>query len=156
MLRTAQFNMASTSPILIEDILCLIFNELLHDLPALARSAQVCRTFTEPALDVLWKNLPRWLPLQILLPPMVNDTNTSLMVLLLTYPMSLSKGPCIQMSGIDLTFTPSAFTGYPRIAATTLSGVKLGLASCLFLTFVVSLWRVRQQDRQSSYYLNPW
>lgn len=144
--------MASSSPVLIEDILCLIFEELQNDSPALARSAQVCRTFANPALDVLWRNnLTRCLPLQTLLPPMVMTHLPHLMVLLLTYPTSLWKGPYIPMNGIDLTSTPNAFMRCIRIAATTLSGAKLGLASCPFLTFAILLWRVHHHDRRDSY-----
>jgi hypothetical protein len=54
----------------IPDIVYLVFDQVGEDKSTLARSARCCKAFHNPALDMLWSDLPSVFPLWNLLPPM--------------------------------------------------------------------------------------
>jgi hypothetical protein len=60
--------MAPHLALCIQEILGLVFENSMDDKAALARSAQCCTTFLNPALDILWQNLQSVRPLEQLLP----------------------------------------------------------------------------------------
>jgi hypothetical protein len=62
--------MAPHAALCIPEILALVLDNLnsVEDKSALAHSAQCCKAFLNPALDILWRDLPSVRPLQNLLP----------------------------------------------------------------------------------------
>jgi hypothetical protein len=60
--------MAPHLALCIQEILGLVFENSMDDKAALARSAQCCTAFLNPALDILWQNLQSVRPLEQLLP----------------------------------------------------------------------------------------
>lgn len=60
--------MASHVTLSIPELLISILQELADDKAALARSAQCCKAFLNPSLDILWAHLRSVRPLKRLLP----------------------------------------------------------------------------------------
>jgi hypothetical protein len=67
--------MAPHAALCIPEILAIVLDNSVEDKSALAHSAQCCKAFLNPALDILWRDLPSVRPLQNLLPTLYSTDN---------------------------------------------------------------------------------